>query len=103
MLVAAILLCGALGGWIGNTVKAKNVTHAAGKSIWAVPEQYDAQMCDQQGTVEEITYQTKAYATDKRIVEKKGIGISSHMAMMKVSHTIFSTLCMAQGMMKNTG
>lgn len=73
LLVAAILLCGALGGWIGNTVKAKNVTHAAGKSIWAVPEQYDAQMCDQQGTVEEITYQTKAYATDKRIVEKKAL------------------------------
>lgn len=49
------------------------MTHAAGKSIWAVPEQYDAQMCDQQGTVEEITYQTKAYATDKRIVEKKAL------------------------------
>ena len=79
------------------------MTHAAGKSIWAVPEQYDAQMCDQQGTVEEITYQTKAYATDKRISREKSNWYISHMAMMKVSHTIFSTLCMAQGMMKNTG
>lgn len=63
----------ALGAWCGNTLSAKGVENVARRSVWAVPEQYDAQECDQPGTVEELTYQTKAYATDGRDVEKKAL------------------------------
>ena len=63
----------ALGAWCGNTLSAKSVENVARRSVWAVPEQYDAQECDQPGTVEELTYQTKAYATDGRDVEKKAL------------------------------
>ena len=63
----------ALGAWCGNTLSAKGVENVARRSVWAVPEQYDAQECDQPGTVEELTYQTKAYGTDSRDVEKKAL------------------------------
>lgn len=48
---------------------------AAGRSyavdeLWAVPNIYDGKDCSERGTVEKVTYKTKAYATDLREVEK---------------------------------
>ena len=38
--------------------------------LWAVPEKYDGAEPEQAGTVEEVVYETKAYATDERTVTK---------------------------------
>lgn len=38
--------------------------------LWAVPNIYDGKECSESGTVEKVTYKTKAYATDLREVEK---------------------------------
>mgnify|MGYP002770630487 CR=1 FL=1 len=73
VLTALILLGITMGCWAGNTMVQKKSTEPAEKSIWSVPEQYDAEECVQQGTVEEIVYQTKAYATDERTVEKRAL------------------------------
>ena len=76
---AAAILAGAmtavlaLGAWYGNTAAARGIENTARRSVWAVPEQYDSRECEQAGTVEELTYQTKAYATDGRDVEKKAL------------------------------
>lgn len=40
------------------------------KEIYTVPKKYDTNECSQQGSLEKITYQTKAYATDERNVSK---------------------------------
>lgn len=60
-----------LGGWFVKTQAARNAAGAPRREVWAVPAQYDAPGCDQPGTVEELRYQTKAYATDSRPVEKR--------------------------------
>lgn len=65
---ALVLLAGSLALWLGGTAAARGAS-TAGHEIWAVPSQFDA-ACDQAGTVELLTYQTKAYATDQRDVEK---------------------------------
>lgn len=59
-----------LGAWYGNVSVSKGMEEMARKSIWAVPEQYDSEECSRPGTVEKLTYETKAYATDERAVEK---------------------------------
>lgn len=67
--VALVLLAGSLVLWLGGTAAARNAS-SPGHEIWAVPSRFDA-VCDQAGTVEPLTYQTKAYATDQRDVEKR--------------------------------
>ena len=60
-----------LGFWKYHTDLAKQREGLfARKEIWAVPQRYDSEESPQPGTVEELTYQTKAYATDSRVVEK---------------------------------
>lgn len=59
--------------WKVNVDQARNAQGHARQELWAVPEQYDAPDCGQPGTVEEIVYQTKAYATDSREVEKRAL------------------------------
>lgn len=59
--------------WKVNTDQAKSATGNARREIWAVPSQFDVQESQQPGTVEEIVYQTKAYATDQRDVEKRAL------------------------------
>lgn len=59
-----------LGTWYGNTSAAVRTENMARASVWAVPGQYDSQECSQAGTVEKFSYETKAYATDERKVEK---------------------------------
>lgn len=62
-----------LATWKINTDQAKNAQGAARREIWAVPTQFDSVECNQPGTVEELVYQTKAYATDGRDVEKSAL------------------------------
>ncbi|MBO4990140.1 MAG: hypothetical protein J6D37_07400 [Clostridia bacterium] len=39
--------------------------------LWAVPDRFDKAACKNKGTLEEIFYTTKAYATDSREVQKR--------------------------------
>lgn len=66
----ALILLTAAGIWQFNTITARHSKSAANADVWAVPVRYEEGACTQEGTVETITYQTKAYATDQRQVEK---------------------------------
>ena len=68
VVVLAVVLVGGLAFWQGSAASSRAV-QTAGRAIWAVPDRF-SQPCEQGGTVEELTYQTKAYATDQREVEK---------------------------------
>lgn len=68
LITALVVLAGSLAIWLGGTAAARSAS-AAAREIWAVPSRFDAP-CEQAGTVELLTYQTKAYATDQREVEK---------------------------------
>ncbi len=59
--------------WKGSTDRAKAATGSAQREIWAVPTQFDTATCAQPGTVEELVYETKAYATDGRTVQKSAL------------------------------
>ena len=46
---------------------------AAGRAIWAVPARYDTGEIEERGTVQELLYETRAYATDQRGVTKRAL------------------------------
>lgn len=71
MAAAAVIVVGFLLTWMYNVNEAKSAQGHAHNELWAVPQEYDAPGCDQPGTVETLTYQTKAYGTDGRAVEKQ--------------------------------
>ena len=60
--------------WLHGRVKvsydAARTADRAGQTVWAVPQIYE-QECEHPGIVEHISYETKAYATDERTVEKQ--------------------------------
>lgn len=72
-LLAIVIAATFLASWKINTDQAKTAQGIARREVWAVPEQFDSVECGQPGTVEEIVYQTKAYATDGRDVEKHAL------------------------------
>lgn len=59
--------------WGVKTQQARDAQGHPLREVWAVPEQYDAPGCPQAGTVEELTYQTKAYGTDSRDLQKRAL------------------------------
>ena len=64
-------LC-SLGYWRYESSTARNLTSDASSNIWEVPACYDSDSSTgHSGTVEEISYQTLAYATDSRSLEKR--------------------------------
>ena len=71
--LAVVILTVFLVTWKTGTDRAKRAQGDARRELWAVPEQFDAQTPAQAGTVEELVYQTKAYATDGRTVEKRAL------------------------------
>ncbi len=69
--LALLLLC-SLGYWRYESVAAQKLSFNAKPNIWEVPACYDSDSSTgHSGTVEEISYQTLAYATDSRSLEKK--------------------------------
>ena len=72
-LLAIAIAATFLATWKIGTDQAKTAQGVARREIWAVPEQFDSVVCNQPGTVEEIAYQTKAYGTDGRDVEKHAL------------------------------
>ena len=71
--LAVAITAAFLGAWKVYTDQARFATGDARREIWAVPAQFDTQEVQQPGTVEELVYQTKAYATDGRDVEKRAL------------------------------
>lgn len=67
---AAAILAAFLGFWKMRYEAAHNADGQARDELWAVPEKYDGAELEQTGTVEEVVYETKAYATDERTVTK---------------------------------
>ncbi|MCD8341390.1 MAG: hypothetical protein LUC87_04435 [Clostridiales bacterium] len=65
-----LIVASVLAFWQVNVAIDKSTEGAAQTELWAVPSAYDSVDCAQPGTVERFTYQTKAYATDERDVEK---------------------------------
>lgn len=59
--------------WGGNAFADKSAKVYADDQVWGVPVCFDGQECENPGTVEEISYTTKAYATDGRTVEKRAL------------------------------
>lgn len=69
IMVPAVLIVAVYGIVWGASTAAANGLTSAQTSIWSVPDKYEATDCPEQGSVEELTYATKAYATDGRTVE----------------------------------
>ena len=67
---AVLILVGFLGFWKVRYDAGHEAQGQARDELWAVPAKYDEEEPKQAGTVEEIVYDTKAYATDERIVKK---------------------------------
>lgn len=64
------IACGAVWG-VGTAVDDAKTT--AERCLWSVPDQYDGAPCPEAGRIEELVYQTRAYATDSRTVEKRAL------------------------------
>lgn len=73
IMVPAVLIVAVYGIVWGASTAAANGLTSAQTSIWSVPDKYEATDCPEQGSVEELTYATKAYATDGRTVEKRAL------------------------------
>lgn len=65
-----IVVCAFLAVWGVSYQQARNRQGHASREIWGVPAQWDQQAEVPQGTVEELFYDTHAYATDGRAVTK---------------------------------
>ena len=73
MTCAACLAAASILTWYGFTQQDRHAVGIARHTMWAVPEQFDSVQCDQPGTVEEVLYSTRAYATDGRDVQKRAL------------------------------
>ena len=69
---AAVAAVG-LSAWLGSVAAVNGKGGAAQNEIWAVPDRYDAAACPEPGRVEELTYTTRAYATDGRVLTKRAL------------------------------
>ena len=70
LVVLVLILVGFWGFWKLRYEAAHNAQGQARDELWAVPAKYDEEEPKQAGTVEEVVYDTKAYATDERDVKK---------------------------------
>ena len=62
-----------------------------GMSYGQFPSKYDGEEPEQAGTVEEVVYDTRAYATDGRNVKKSAYVYIFHMVTARKKSTIFCT------------
>ena len=73
LILAVCISASALAVWGVWTAKDKKATGLARHAVWAVPTELDSVPCEQAGTVEELVYDTKAYGTDDRAVQKRAL------------------------------
>ena len=62
-----------LGVWRGWSAHDRALTGRAQHTVWEVPARFDSVESDQPGTVEELFYDTKAYGTDSRSLQKSAL------------------------------
>ncbi len=72
MILAALLLAFLL-FWGVSYLMARNRSGAPQREIWGVPARWDTASDVPEGTVEEFFYETRAYATDGRSVQKSAL------------------------------
>ena len=68
-----IIVCTVLAFWKINVDKDRQWSGHAKHTVWAVPAKFDSGEMAEAGTLEELTYETKAYATDERSVSKRAL------------------------------
>ncbi|MBQ7323113.1 MAG: hypothetical protein IJW96_00935 [Clostridia bacterium] len=72
-LVIVLLIAAVPSGIWGWNYKEDAQKESVSHTTWSVPKKYDAVDCPQKGSLQTITYTTKAYATDKRTVTKQAM------------------------------
>lgn len=70
---ALVIVCTVLVFWKINTDRDRQWDGHAKHTVWAVPEKFDTGEIEQAGTLEELLYETKAYATDSRTLTKRAL------------------------------
>ena len=72
--ILILLILAAVGGvWKSNADRDRQWDGHAKHMVWAVPEKFDTGEIEEAGTVEELVYETHAYATDGRAVTKRAL------------------------------
>lgn len=59
--------------WKSNVDRDRSWDGHAKRMLWAVPAKFDTGEIEEAGTLEELVYETKAYATDRRSVTKRAL------------------------------
>ena len=59
--------------WLGKTRAGKQAEGQPRRELWAVPSRLDAVPSSRPGTLEELVYDTRAYGTDGRSVQKRAL------------------------------
>ena len=70
---ALVIVCTVLVFWKTNTDRDRQWDGHAKHTVWAVPEKFDTGEIAEAGTLEELLYETKAYATDNRTLTKRAL------------------------------
>ena len=73
LLLFALVCLGALCVWRGWSAHDRALTGLARHAVWEVPARFDSVESARPGTVEELFYDTKAYGTDGRDVQKSAL------------------------------
>ena len=73
LILILIILAGTGTVWKSNTDRDRAWEGHAKRMLWAVPAKFDTGETEEAGTLEELVYETKAYATDGRSVTKRAL------------------------------
>ena len=68
-----LILAGVGWVWKSNVDRDRAWDGHAKRTVWAVPAKFDTGEIQEAGTLEELVYETKAYATDSRTVTKRAL------------------------------
>lgn len=71
--ITVLILAVFFGSWYGFTQQGKQAQGGPRRELWAVPTMYDSVESSEPGTLEELVYDTKAYGTDGRDVQKRAL------------------------------
>ena len=73
LILILIILAGTATVWKSNTDRDRAWEGHAKRMLWAVAAKFDTGEISEAGTLEELVYETKAYATDGRSVTKRAL------------------------------
>jgi enterochelin esterase-like enzyme len=73
LIAVLLIVCTVLAFWKINVDKDRQWDGHAKHAVWAVPAKYDSGEITEAGSIEELIYETKAYATDGRAVQKRAL------------------------------